>query len=319
VHNSEKILTKYLKDIRFLVYNSEVFKFILVKELKYIQTQRKILLGESIMGNDNREQGVFQLSGFTLVELLVVISIIALLMAILMPALQKVKKQAQGIICRSNLKNYGVAMRVYLDDSAGLFPYVNTWLFKDGQMGCQWHDARRNLNLDPSLAGPLWPYLKNKDIHLCKIFSVVAKQKGNCAGRCNKAYPIEPQYGYVMNCYLNGDMSYVVPTQYQSAVQNAKKESGVKNPASVYLFSEENSWAISGLSSDFFNDNSLHAVPAPNIDDCLATFHDAPGGNLDNGYANAVFVDGHVGKVSARPLGNTFILSWPGGSPVPKW
>ncbi|MHC4538321.1 MAG: prepilin-type N-terminal cleavage/methylation domain-containing protein [Planctomycetota bacterium] len=60
---------------------------------------------------------------FTLIELLVVIAIIAILLAILMPALQRVKKQARGILCRNNLKNYGMAGRLYLDDNDGGFPY----------------------------------------------------------------------------------------------------------------------------------------------------------------------------------------------------
>ena len=48
--------------------------------------------------------------GFTLIELLVVIAIIALLMAILMPALSKARDQARTIVCRSNLKQYGIAL-----------------------------------------------------------------------------------------------------------------------------------------------------------------------------------------------------------------
>ena len=266
----------------------------------------------------NGRHVVIRWKGFTLIELLVVIAIIALLMALLIPSLQKARRQAQGIICRSNLKQYGVATRMYLDNNQGKFPYVNTWLFKDGTMGCQWHDASRNLNKHPELVGVLWPYLKDKDIHLCPIFNTIAKQTGcrRCGG---KPIPVEPQYGYVMNPYLNGDILNMVPKQYQDAVKKAGSEVGVKRPANVYLFSEENTWTIEGLSSDSFNDNSLHAVPAPRIDDCFATFHYTPAGNLDNGFANAVFVDGHVERVSARPVGNTFKLSWPGGSPIPSW
>ena len=257
--------------------------------------------------------------GFTLIELLVVIAIIALLLGILMPALQRVKKQAMEIVCRSNLREYGLAMRMYLDDNEARFPYVQEWLFKDGQHGCQWHDARRNLNKRPDLAGPLWPYLKAADIHLCPFFKKLSKQVGNCVNACNGRYPIEPQYSYVMNAFLNGDITNMVPTEYHPVLERAKKESGVKKPANVYLFSEENTWTIDGLSNDIFNDNSLHAVPAPRIDDCFATFHKTSSGDLDSGVANAVFVDGHVDYVSPRPLGNTFRVSWPGGEPIPEW
>jgi len=60
--------------------------------------------------------------GFTLIELLVVIAIIALLLAILMPALQRVKEQAKQTRCLANLKQIGLAMQAYAGDYDYLIP-----------------------------------------------------------------------------------------------------------------------------------------------------------------------------------------------------
>jgi len=60
--------------------------------------------------------------GFTLVELLVVISILALLLAILMPALGRAKKQADAVACQANLHQWGLIFSMYAGDHDGLFP-----------------------------------------------------------------------------------------------------------------------------------------------------------------------------------------------------
>ena len=66
-----------------------------------------------------------QKRGFTLVELLVVISIIALLVAILLPALSAARKQAQETVCKTNLHQIGLATYLYRDDYDDYLPRGN--------------------------------------------------------------------------------------------------------------------------------------------------------------------------------------------------
>lgn len=66
--------------------------------------------------------------GFTLVELLVVMAIIAMLAGLLFPALVRAREQARRAACSGNMRQIGIGIGIYADDFAGCYPPANHWM-----------------------------------------------------------------------------------------------------------------------------------------------------------------------------------------------
>ena len=233
--------------------------------------------------------------GFTLIELLVVIAIIALLMGILMPALQRVKEQARDMGCRANLRQYGVVQTMYLDDNDDRYPSAWRSLVRTESPAagyeryCRWHDPR----YPPD--GPLWPYMPEVGVNLCPSFKILAKSIGTKHPSHVASVPVVPQYSYSMNSWLGakaGDAGGSSATDAKGRGGIYKRAEITRSKAEVFFFAEENMWSRDG-NTNVLNDNAL----CPDGRDWFGTFHSPMSGDLNKGTVNAVFADAHVQEV----------------------
>lgn len=86
------------------------------------QWKRESTVAEPVAGARRRHSGAKAWCGFTLIELLVVVGIIALLMAILLPALGRARSEALKVSCASNLRQWGTGLNMYANDNNRIIP-----------------------------------------------------------------------------------------------------------------------------------------------------------------------------------------------------
>jgi len=140
---------------------------------------------------------------FTLIELLVVVAIIALLISVLLPALNQARRSGKRAVCASNIRQLGAANHMYATDHGRLAPFSQfhgSIPNRSGGLGVNvrwsWSDDTPG---DPRLAfqnGLLYPYLASSvDIAGCPEYETPADLVA-FYGQFNLAYPVAVDYGY---------------------------------------------------------------------------------------------------------------------------
>ena len=251
---------------------------------------------------------------FTIWELLCVLAVIFLLVALLMPALSRVRQQSTRMVCMSYLAGYGKVGLLYLNDNDGVFPEPSEWLYtmksnsESHPIGCRWHDRAMSpygeiMRASPEYRGKMWSYINDMAVgRPCPTFRRFARSRGCENPDHNNNLDIDPQNSYTMNGYLGSIQEGGV-----------LKDAEVRDPGGVFFFAEENPWSVrpdhpkfrarwlsAPLSTKALDNMALLVTPTPQAEDCFATYHDAPRGDLNRGSGHVVFIDGHVNSIRAK-------------------
>jgi prepilin-type N-terminal cleavage/methylation domain-containing protein/prepilin-type processing-associated H-X9-DG protein len=217
-----------------------------------------------------------QRSGFTLVELLVVIGIIALLIAILLPALGRAKENANRVACASNLRQLGAALVMYTNDNRGWFPFCAAIGEVDPVGGApyryeDWIYWQRVRKPEDSRISPYLGRFNPRVLH-CPSDDVVNHTRFITA---------DPYvYSYTINMLVGSD-----PLYYKPVV----KITGIRRPADKLMMMEEDERSL-----DDGNFNPF--LVGTNIENFLSTRHDRQRQSTD-ARGNVCFCDGHVDYV----------------------